>query len=279
LGLRLGKGKEKLTLSASDSAEILRDVIADGQSELERATPGLAFSGFVAGLNVSFGAIAMGIFAALTGGMGLVPILFSPLGFLIVILGKAELFTAHTVSGVAATLKEFSYIRNLVRLWVVIFVFNLLGAIFFAALVVYGKVLPPSALGFLLKEPDKLLEFGFWSMVLKGVLGGWLVALMPWLAASTKDTITEFFSIYALALLIPAAGLPHCIVGSSEFLMSIFSGDISPLQYLGSFLIPTTIGNVVGGIGLVTLLNWGQVLGSKKKTSLDQVVDRENKEA
>jgi formate/nitrite transporter FocA (FNT family) len=48
-------------LSASDSAKILRDVIENGQSELERATPGLAFSGFVAGLNVSFGAIAMGV--------------------------------------------------------------------------------------------------------------------------------------------------------------------------------------------------------------------------
>lgn len=90
---------------------------------------------------------------------------------------------------------------------------------------------------------------------------------MPWLVASSKSTISEFFSIYVLALLIPAAGLPHCIADSSEFLMSLFAGEISVTEYLGDFLIPATIGNTIGGIGLVTLLNWGQVLGSKKKVS------------
>jgi formate/nitrite transporter FocA (FNT family) len=236
---------------------------------------GLAFSGFVAGLCVPFGAVAMTTFAGLTGGMGIVPILFSPLGFLIVVLGQAELFTAHTVSGSAAALKDFGYWRSLVRLWVVVLVFNLLGTAFFAVLVVYGKVLPPSALGYLLEEADKILEFSFWSVVLKGVLGGWLVGLMPWLVASSKSTISEFFSIYVLALLIPAAGLPHCIVGSSEFLMSVFAGDVSVAEYLGGFLLPTTLGNMIGGLGLVTLLNWGQVLGSKKKISQDGDVDAE----
>lgn len=254
-------------MPATNAAEIMRTVIEDGQSQLKRATPGLAFSGFAAGLNVPFGAVAMAVFAGLTGGRGVVPILFSPLGFLIVILGQAELFTAHTVSGVAATLKEFDYWRSLLRLWVVVFISNLLGTAFFAALVVYGKVLPLSALGFLLDESNKILEFGFWSVVLKGILGGWLVGLMPWMVASAKDTVSEFFSIYALALLIPAAGLPHCIVGSSEFLISLFSGDVSVTQYLDGFLIPTTLGNMIGGLGLVTLLNWGQVLGSKKTVS------------
>ncbi len=257
-------------MPAPNAAQILRAVIKDGRSELERASLGLAFSGFVAGLCVPFGAMALAVFASLTGGVGLVPILFSPLGFIIVILGKAELFTAHTVSGVAATLKDFGYWRDLLRLWVVVFAFNLLGTAAFAALVVYGEVLPPSALGYLLEEADKILEFGFWSVVLKGVLGGWLVGLMPWLVASSESTIAEFFSIYALALLIPAAGLPHCIVGSSEFLMSLFSGEISASQYLVGFLAPTTLGNVIGGLVLVTLLNWGQVLGSKKKIFSDK---------
>jgi formate/nitrite transporter FocA (FNT family) len=161
---------------------------------------------------------------------------------------------------------------------VVVFAFNLLGTAFFAVLVVYGEVLPPSALGILLEEANKILEFGFWSVVLKGILGGWLVGLMPWLVAASGDTITEFFSVYALALLIPAAGLPHCIVGSSEFLMSVFAGEISPLEYLVGFLIPTTVGNVIGGMVLVTLLNWGQVLGSKKRLSLAGSADEDRRE-
>jgi formate/nitrite transporter FocA (FNT family) len=260
-------------MPATNAAEIMRAVIEDGQSELERATPGLAFSGFVAGLNVPFGAVATAVFAAMTGGMGLVPILFSPLGFLIVILGQAELVTAHTVSGVAAMLKEFGYWRSLVRLWVVVLVFNLLGTSFFAVLVAYGKVLPPSSLDYLFKLSDQILQLGFWGVLLRGVLAGWLVGLMVWLVASSKDTISVFFSVYAISLLLPATSSPHCIADSIELLISLFSGNIAPLEYLGGFLLPSTIGNAIGGAVLVTLLNWGQVLGSKKKILLDKYVD------
>jgi formate/nitrite transporter FocA (FNT family) len=58
-------------------------------------------------------------------------------------------------------------------------------------------------------------------------------------------------------------------VGSSEFLISVFAGDVSLSEYLGDFLLPATLGNAIGGLVLVTLLNWGQVLGSKKKASPD----------
>ena len=260
-------------MSATDAAEILRTVIKDGQSELERSPTGLAFSGFAGGLCVSFGVAALAVFAALTGSMGVVPMLFYPLGFLIVFLGQAELFTAHTVSGVAATLKDLGYTGHLVRLWAVTFVFNVLGTASFAALVVYGKVLPPSTLGYLFELTDQMAGLGFGGVLLRGVVAGWLVGLMVWLVASSKDTISVFFSVYALALLLPAAGLPHCIADSIEFLVSLFSGNISFSQYLGDFLLPTTLGNTIGGIGLVTLLNWGQVLGSKKKVSPNENED------
>lgn len=240
-----------LSHAGTNAAEILRTVIEDGQLELERASLGLAFSGFIAGLCVPFGAVAMATFAGLTGGMGLVPILFSPLGFLIVILGQAELFTAHTVSRVAATLKDLGYWRDLVRLWVVIFVFNVLGTAFFAALAVYGKVLPPSTLGYLFRLADQMVGSGFWGVLLRGVVVGWLVGLMVWLVASSKDTISVFFSVYAIALLFPAAGLAHCIADSIELLTSLFSGSISFSQYLGGFLLPATLGNTIGGICLV----------------------------
>ncbi len=71
-----------------------------------------------------------------------------------------------------------------------------------------------------------------------------------------------------LAFLIPASGLVHCIAGSSEVLMSVFAGELPFTEYLAGFLLPSTLGNAVGGVFLVTLLNYGQVAGSDKKTSL-----------
>jgi formate-nitrite transporter family protein len=87
---------------------------------------------------------------------------------------------------------------------------------------------------------------------------------MAWLVAASRDTISQVFFIYILAFLIPVGGLTHCIAGSSEVLMSVFAGETPFLDYLGLFLLPTTLGNTVGGLILVTLLNYGQSRGSRR---------------
>ena len=74
----------------------------------------------------------------------------------------------------------------------------------------------------------------------QGNIGGWLVALIAWMVAASRDTISQAFFIYVLAFMIPAAGLTHSIAGSSEFLIGVFAGNISWAQFLGGFLFPTT---------------------------------------
>ena len=251
--------------STKTAGEILETVVEDGQKELERASAGLAFSGLAAGLNLSFGVVAMAVVGAMTGKIGLTAMLVYPIGFLIVILGRAQLFTENTVTPVTVVLTNHRQFPNMIRMWTVIFFSNLLGTTIFAAVVVYGRVLEGLPMDLLLKEVDHLLAYGFWTTVIKAVFGGWLVALIAWLVASSRDTISQIFFIYVIAFLIPAAGLAHCIAGSSEILMSVFAGHTSFLRYLDSFLLPTTIGNIVGGVVLVTLLNFGQVVGSKAK--------------
>ncbi len=91
------------------------------------------------------------------------------------------------------------------------------------------------------------------------------MALVAWVVAACQDTITQAFSIYVLSFLIPAAGLAHCVAGSTEVLISVFAGETGLLAYLLGFLAPATLGNVIGGVVLVTLLNFGQVVGSDKE--------------
>jgi formate/nitrite transporter FocA (FNT family) len=151
---------------------------------------------------------------------------------------------------------------------VVIFVSNLIGAVLFAAAAVYGDVLPASTFTVLFDEVAQKLDQGFLQTTVKAVFGGWLVALMAWMVVASKDTTSQAFFIYALAFLIPASVLIHCIAGSSEVLMSVFAGEVPFVEYLVGFLIPATLGNAVVGVFLVALLNYGQVAGSDKKTSL-----------
>ena len=260
------------------AGEILETVVEDGNEELSRASLGLGLSGLAAGLNISFSAVALGVVGSLTGGVGLAAALLYPIGFLIVILGRSQLYTENTVTPVAVVLTDSSALWNMLRLWVVIFVANVVGAILFAATVVYGEVLPPPALQVLFDEVAGKLDHGFWNATLKAVIGGWLVALMAWLVAACRDTISQAVVIYVLAFLIPAAGLIHCIAGSTEVLISVFAGEASFLEYLGGFLLPATLGNTIGGVFLVALLNYGQVAGSDKKTRLSGYTD-ENQES
>ena len=251
-------------MAASKSAnEILDTVVADGKNELDRANTGLAISGFAAGLNISFAAVALAIVASLTGGLGPAAYAVYPIGFIIVILGRAQLFTENTVTPVTVVLAQAGRLPNMLRLWAVVFFANALGTLVFAAAAYYGDLLPSGALEVLLQKVSEKMNYGFVSAGIKAVFGGWLVALIAWLVAAAQDTISQIFFVFALTALIPALGLTHCIAGSSEVLMAVFAGEVSAGEYLGEFMLPTTLGNIVGGVFLVTLLNYGQVAGSK----------------
>jgi formate/nitrite transporter FocA (FNT family) len=252
-------------MTTTSAGEILENVVAEGREELGRASMGLAFSAFGAGLNISFSVIALAVVGALTGGVGLLALIAYPIGFLIVILGKEELFTENTVTPVAVSLTDRSTVPNMLRMWAILLVFNVLGTIAFAFAVTYGEVLNPTSLQLLVEEVSHQLENGFWLMTLKAIFGGWLVAMVAWLMAASRDTVSQVLFIWLLVFLIPTSGLVHCIAGSSEVLVSVFVGETSWGEYLFEFLIPATLGNAVGGIVLVTLLNYGQVMGSKRK--------------
>jgi formate/nitrite transporter FocA (FNT family) len=252
-------------MTTRSAGEILENVVAEGREELGRASMGLAFSAFGAGLNISFSVVALAVVGALTGGVGLLALIAYPIGFLIVILGKEELFTENTVTPVAVSLTDRSTVPNMLRMWSILLVFNVLGTIAFAFAVTYGKVLNPTSLQLLVEEVSHKLENGFWIMTLKAIFGGWLVAMVAWLVAASRDTVSQVLFIWLLVFLIPTSGLVHCIAGSTEVLVSVFVGETSWGEYLFGFLVPATLGNAVGGIVLVTLLNYGQVIGSKRK--------------
>ena len=173
--------------------EILKTVIEGGRENLTRANAGLALSGLAAGPNIFFSALALGVVGAMTGGVGLVAMLFYPAEFLIVVPGLAQLFT------------ETNNLPNMLRFWAVVFASDILGTAIFAAAVTYGNLLDPAAFGSSWGAAHNV-EPGYWTRTLKAVSGGWLVALVALQVAACKATVSQGFSIYVLCFLIPAAG-------------------------------------------------------------------------
>jgi formate-nitrite transporter family protein len=161
------------------AGEILDEALEDGREELARGSAGLALSGLGAGLNVSFSAVALGVVGALSGGIRLLAYAAYPIGFIFVMMSRHQLFTTNTVTPVVVVLdKDPGELSNMLRLWGILFVTNILGALAFALAVTHTQILPSSALSLLLEEAAHKMENGFLALFIKGVVGGWLVAFV-----------------------------------------------------------------------------------------------------
>jgi formate/nitrite transporter FocA (FNT family) len=94
-------------------------------------------------------------------------------------------------------------------------------------------------------------------VLIKAVFAGWLIALMVWLLPAAAAS--RFFVIIAVTWLIGAAHFSHVIAGSVETGFAAIQGAIGWQDYLVGFLIPAFIGNSIGGVVFVALLNHAQV--------------------
>src|SRR5690349_16802660 len=178
-----------------------------------------------------------------------------PFGFLIVVIGRQQLYTENTLTAMLPFMDAPSSEKfvKLLRLWAIVLVANLVGALIFAFVAGKTGIFRPafkaafSAIGREAQEGD------FWIVMLRGVFAGWLIALMAWLIpASTKSS--EVVLITLLAYVVGLAGLPHIIAGSTEVLYTVSTGETSWGAYFGGYMIPALIGNTAGGAALVAWL-------------------------
>jgi formate/nitrite transporter FocA (FNT family) len=96
-------------------------------------------------------------------------------------------------------------------------------------------------------------------------MAGWLIALMVWLLPSADNS--RPLIIIIIAYVIALAGFPHIIAGSIDCIFLVQSGLTSWGNYFGRFFGPTLLGNLVGGVALVAVLNYGQVAAGIKRAA------------
>ena len=248
-------------------SDILAKEVARGQSELERPAGGLLVSGLSAGLDLGFSVFLMAIILTLTEGAlprAVVAILVANMysvGFLFVVLGRSELFTEHTAVAVFPVLAGRAGLRSLGRLWVLVYVSNVAGAVLFAVLVVTVgpalDVIRPAAFG---EIAIPLLRHAWWAVLFSAMLAGWLMGLLSWLVTASGETIGKVFFVWLVTTSIGLGHLHHCIVGTTEVLSGLLAGAGVTVWQFGRFLVLTTIGNAVGGVVFVALIKYRHVI-------------------
>lgn len=212
---------------------------------------------------MGFSLVVMGLLHALLPAAPWRPLVESlgyTTGFLIVVLGRQQLFTENTVTAVLPLLddpgKGATFLRVL-KMWSVVLVSNLAGAAIFATVIAHTGIFDATLKAAFLDLGEKTLGILFWDALLRGVFAGWLIALMVWLlpSADTQKATVVIIVTY----IVGALGLTHIIAGSVDALYVVASGAASPAAYITQFLIPVLIGNTIGGVLLVSLLNYGEI--------------------
>lgn len=273
-----GSARDNVTASEPATAEpqgplksygtILEEETQLAVKELRRPTLGLIASGLVAGLGIGTSLLAMA--AILTaeggepGGPGTAVLMASAyaVGFIIVILGRTDLFTEYTTLAILPVLDGRSSLGRLARFWGLIYLSNLVGAALFAAalasLATRMGVLEPWALGSIAEE---LVRHPDLVILASAGLAGWLMGFLSWLIAAGRDTISQIFFVWLVAAAIGLGELHHVVVGTAEVLGGAFAGQGVTVADFGRFLLWTTLGNAAGGLIFAVLIRYSTVAG------------------
>jgi formate/nitrite transporter FocA (FNT family) len=119
-----------------------------------------------------------------------------------------------------------------------------------------------SALRELSSEP---VQGHFPPTVLRAMFAGWLIAMMVWLLPSARSA--RLITVLLLTYVVAVGRLSHVIAGSVEAAYAVLAG-VAPLQdYVMRFLLPTLIGNTLGGVSLVALLNHAAIAPEVRGTA------------
>lgn len=249
--------------------EIFEKAIRNGRDEMDRTSPALAISGLAGGLTMGLTGLAVAIARTYIGDgqvQQLVSMLVYPMGFMAVIIGRAQLFTENTLYPIVVILRERKrrHITNTLRLWGVVLSANLVGAVCFALLAMLSGGVHGEIRSALVQLGGVAVQGNFATIFWSGVFGGWLIALVAWLVTAGQWTIGQIAVVWGLTFVVGAGKFAHCIATSCEILCAVIANSVTPGHFF-YWLAAATLGNIFGGVMIVSLLNYGQVVAGAEE--------------
>ena len=258
----LEKTSEKID-SVDEHRDILSRVIREGEEIFKINNRAITLSAIIAGLEIGFSYLLIcSLYYLVSGTMAENSIfkLFSlvyPIGFILIVLGKSALFTEQTSVLTIPVLNGQRTIGELLRVWGLVILGNLIGGILFTLFI---SLLAPHLNLFthetMVKIGSHVVHYDAWVLFLSAIVAGWLMGLLNWLINSVKNSLTRIFLIFMITGVIGFGGFHHSIVGNIEvFGAFLHSNTITLLDYL-AFLSLAIVGNAIGGAVVVGLFKY-----------------------
>jgi formate/nitrite transporter FocA (FNT family) len=230
---------------------------------MARPAVSLWWSGLAAGLSISFSLLAQGVLQTHLPDARwsvLVRDLGYPVGFLMVVLARQQLFTENTITMVLPVMAKPSLagLGTLSRVWGIILAANLVGTLLAALFCTFTPVLEPNVREAMLAIAREAMDKTWAAMFFQAITAGFLMAALVWLLPGAEAA--QFLVIVVMTYLIAVSGAAHIVAGSIESFLLVLDGDMGVGRLVGGFLVPVFLGNVVGGTALFAVISYAQVM-------------------
>lgn len=238
--------------------DVFERIIQVADEEVDTRAKELFFSALAAGFAITLTFFLYASMYGSTQGHPILKALLYPLGFVYIVLGGYQLFTENTLPPVALALERMTTIPSVLRVWVLVLFGNLFGAGLGAIALAFTGVFTPEAAQAAVTLANSVLATPFMDLFWKGVFAGFIVAGVVWIDYSSQDTITRFFMTYIAFMAIPLTGLKHVVITVAEMTYLWLSQGVFILHSLVHAVLPILLGNIAGGVFLVTIVNYFQ---------------------
>lgn len=247
--------KEVLALAANSAADKLQNKVGKTLILAFLAGAYIAMGGvfsLMAGFGFPGAAEAPGFQRLLSGAV-------FPLGLMLVVFTGAELFTGNNAVLVPGALGRRYGWDKVARNWTLVWIGNFAGALFFTYFLV---VLPGMLSSEMWREAacniaQAKVSLPWTTVLLRGVGANWLVCLAVWLGLSANDAPGRMMGLFFPIMCFVVIGYEHCIANMFFIPLGMMLGaPVSLTELLAGNLIPSTLGNIVGGGLFVGGLYW-----------------------
>lgn len=244
-----------------DVEETFERALDEGRRRMSRPLVPLLATGFVGGVDVASGVLALFLVETALGhslGAKLVAGLAFSIGFIAVTMARSELFTEDFLVPVVTVVARQATIGNLLRLWGATLVANLAGGWVIMWLVMLGF---PELASTAVASGSTYVDLGIgWHSLALAMLAGVLMTLMTWMQQSTEHIGVKLVPAVTTGFLLIGGGLNHAVISSFSVFAGLHTGQ-APYGY-GSWAVTAgwaALGNLVGGLLFVTALRLLQV--------------------
>ena len=247
------------------SDEVFQRIIAAADEEVTSGSRELFFSGLAAGLAITITFMLYASLTAATDSNPILSVLLYPLGFIYIIIGGYQLYTENTLPPVALTLERLASLPALLRHWTIVLAGNFAGGVIGAAVLSYGGVFTGDTVAAARYISEGGFAVDFVPLFFKAAMAGLIVAGVVWVGFASTDSVSRMLVVYLAFLAIPLGDLYHVVVSFTEVLylffqhgIPLYGAEISLYSGIVGFVIPVLVGNTIGGVVLVTLVNYFQ---------------------